>query len=58
MYPVTGGLLSGGVGGVRVTVIDRGSHGGHTTRYRGGAGWGERVKDINTAVGRMMDTSY
>ena len=56
VYPVTGGLLSGSVGGVHVTVMDEPEVAmAVTPTGGGGAGWGERVKDA--AAGRMMDTT-
>ena len=43
VYPVTGGLLSGSVGGVHVTVMDELEVAmADTPPGGGGAGWGER----------------
>ena len=57
VYPVTGGLLSGSVGGVHVTVMDEPEVAmANTPPGGGGAEWGERVKDA--AAGRTIDTSY
>ena len=45
VYPVTGGLLSGSVGEVHVTVMDEPEVAvAVTPPGEGGAGWGERVK--------------
>ena len=56
VYPVTGGLLSGRVGGVHVTVMDEPEVVvAVTPPGGGGAGWRERGE--NTAVGGMMNTS-
>ena len=52
VYPVTGGLLSGSVGGVHVTVMDEPKVAMADTSPGGGElGGGERGE--NTAVGRI-----
>ena len=47
VYPVTGGLLSGSVGGVHVTVMDEPMVAmAVTPPGGGGAGWGEETSDV------------
>ena len=48
VYPVTGGLLAGSVGGVHVTVMDEPEMDMATTPGGGGAEWGERTIKIIT----------
>ena len=56
VYPVTGGLLSGSVGGVHVTVMDEPEVAMADTAP-GGGGAGREERGGNIAVGRMMNTS-
>ena len=48
VYPVTGGLLLGSVGGVHVTVVDKPEVAMTNTPPGGeGAGWGEETSDAS-----------
>ena len=53
VYPVTGGLLSGSVGGVHVTVMDEPVVAMADTPPGGGGSWVWRERGGNTAVGRI-----